>query len=157
MFIALAFIFQSTPVFLPIAGLLLSPLSTLPIILATYFRISLGMITYIATAFLLTFVSIQESIIFIFTTGLLGLTIGAYLFRKTMVLSIFISSVALFLGIMTLTFGVGVAAFGERTHRFSIPTISVIFGVFSFIYASLWNFIVKRFIVYLKKINIFRV
>lgn len=136
MLITLSVIFQSAPVFLPFVGLIISPFSTLPIMLATYFRLSLGVLTYISAAFLLMFVSIQESVIFLFTTGIFGIAIGAFLFRKSIIISIIISGIVLTFGMMTLTFAMGIAAFGDFTYKFSILSISIIFGAFSIIYAS---------------------
>ncbi|MCD8509028.1 MAG: hypothetical protein LRY73_03500 [Bacillus sp. (in: Bacteria)] len=82
MLTAFAVIFQSAPVFLPMVGLAFSPLSTLPIAIAAYLKISLGIAVYVSSALILTFIYLQEAIILVFTTGLLGVSIGTFLFRK---------------------------------------------------------------------------
>jgi hypothetical protein len=71
----IAVIFQSAPVFLPVIGLVFSPLSTVPIALASFYNISLGITVFFSSALILTLVSLQETIIFLFTTGLLGIVI----------------------------------------------------------------------------------
>ena len=75
-------IFQSAPVFLPAIGLLFSPLSTLPIAIAAFYNISLGITVFFSSALILTLVNVQEAIILLFTTGLLGIVIGTLLYRK---------------------------------------------------------------------------
>lgn len=69
----IAVIFQSAPVFLPVIGLAFSPLSTLPIALAAFYNISLGIAMFFSSALILTLVSVQETVILLFTTGLLGI------------------------------------------------------------------------------------
>ena len=75
-FVGLAVVFQSEPVLLPVIWIELSPLSTLPIALAGMLNISLGVTVYIASVIILAFISIEECLILIFTTGILGLVIG---------------------------------------------------------------------------------
>lgn len=149
-------LFQAAPVFLPMIGLALSPLSTLPIILAGYFHLSLGIAVYLASAFLLAFVHIQESIILLFTTGLLGVGIGTFLFRKGMIISILFSSTLLFSGILLLTYVVAISPFGNNTPSNSFLITCIIFGLFSFLYASIWNVCIKKFINYLINIKVIK-
>ncbi|MDQ0257779.1 hypothetical protein J2S74_005241 [Evansella vedderi] len=152
---AIAVIFQSAPVFLPVIGLAFSPFSTLPIALAAFLNRSLGISVYVATAFILTFIYIQEAIILIFTTGLLGITIGTFLYRKGLFVSILFSSLLLSLGMVFLTYFVGIAVFGNLTSTGPIPFTFFIFFSFSLIYASIWNICLRKFIDYLMKIKAF--
>ncbi|MDG5789920.1 hypothetical protein QA612_20905 [Evansella sp. AB-P1] len=155
MLTAIAVIFQSAPVFLPVVGFAFSPLSTLPIALAAFLNISLGIVVYVATAFILTFIYIQEAIILIFTTGLLGLTIGIFLYRKGLFASIFFSSILLSLGMLMLTYFVGIAVFGTMTPLARIPLTLLIFYFFSLIYASIWSIYLKKIINNLIRIKAF--
>lgn len=154
MLTAIAVLFQSAPVFLPAIGLTLSPLSTLPIAIAAVMSISLGFTVFLASALILVFVSSQEAIILLFTTGLLGIVMGALLYRKGIILSIFLSSIALTLGMLALTYIVGIPGFVELTSKFSAPLTFLIFLLFSFAYAGIWNFCLRRFANHLKKTNL---
>lgn len=147
----LAVIFQSAPVFLPVIGLALSPLSTLPIALAAVYNISLGIAVYFSSALILTLVSVQEAIILLFTTGLLGVVMGTLLYRKRRLISILFSSIILSLGMILLTYIVGVPAFGDLTGSASSDLTILIFSIFSLIYASIWNIYLKKFINYCNK------
>ncbi|MBN9647530.1 hypothetical protein J0L31_11060 [Terrisporobacter glycolicus] len=150
----LAVIFQSAPVFLPAIGLFLSPLSTIPIAIAAFSNIFLGIAVFLSSLLILTMISIQESIILLFTTGVLGVVIGALLFRRGIISSILFSSVALSLGITFLTYIVGIPGFVDLANSFS-PTLAFsIFFLFSFIYSSICNICIKKFINYLTKTKI---
>ena len=144
-------LFQSAPVFLPAVGLLFSPLSTLPVAIAAFYHIPLGLTVLISSALILTLVSIQEAIILLLTTGLLGIVIGTFLYRKGMLISIVFSTIILFLGMVSLTYIVGISAFGDLTSSASIPLTLFIFTVFSLIYTSIWNIYIRKFINYLIK------
>jgi len=141
---AIAVLFQSAPVFLPTIGLVLSPLSTLPIAIAAVF----------SSALILVLVNVQETIILLFTTGLLGIFIGTLLYRKGILISILFSSIALTFGMMFLTYIVGISAFVDFSSTLSIPLIFLIFFSFSLVYASIWNICLRKFTNYLIKIKL---
>ncbi|UTR08853.1 hypothetical protein MM300_12990 [Evansella sp. LMS18] len=151
----MAVIFQSAPVFLPVIGLGFSPLSTLPVAIAAFLHIPLGITVYFAAALILAFIYIQEAIILFFTTGLLGIVIGTFLFRRGIVVSIILSGVILTLGMLSLTYIAGIAAFGDLTSSLSIPLTIVTFLSFALVYASIWNICLRKLINYLIKIKAF--
>lgn len=150
----LAVIFQSAPVFLPAIGLFLSPLSTIPIAIAAFSNIFLGIAVFLSSVLILTMISIQESIILLFTTGVLGVVIGSLLFRRGIISSILFSSVALSLGITFLTYIVGIPGFVDLANSFSTTLAFLIFFLFLLIYSSICNICIKKFINYLTKIKI---
>lgn len=151
---AIAVLFQSAPVFLPTIGLVLSPLSTLPIAIAAVSCISLGLSVFFSSALILVLVNVQETIILLFTTGLLGIFIGTLLYRKGILISILFSSIALTFGMMFLTYIVGISAFVDFSSTLSIPLIFLIFFSFSLVYASIWNICLRKFTNYLIKIKL---
>lgn len=150
----LAVLFQSSPVFLPAVGLFLSPLSTLPIAIAAISNIPLGLTVFFSSALVLTLISIQEATILLFTTGLLGVIIGTLIFRKGIISSILFSSVGLSIGMAFLTYLVGIPAFVDLASSFSTAFTSLIFLLFSFVYASICSICIRKFANYLKKIKI---
>ncbi|WP_066718559.1 hypothetical protein [Clostridium sp. Marseille-P299] len=152
--VALTVIFQSAPVFLPSIGLALSPFSTLPIAIAAVINISLGFLVFFASVLILVIVSVEETIILLFTTGVLGIVIGTLLYRKGIKISILVSSVALSLGMICLTYIIGISAFVDLTRLISTPIIFLAYFSFSFIYACIWNICFKKFMNYLIKIKL---
>ena len=146
-----AVLFQSAPVFLPMIGMALSPLSTLPIAIAAVSSISLGFTVFFASALILAIISVQETVILIFTTGLLGIVIGTLLYRKRMVLSVFSSSIALSLGIAFLTYIIGIPSFVDIASQLSIPLAFLIFFSFSLAYATIWHIGLRKLMSYLMK------
>lgn len=144
---------QSAPVFLPALGLALSPFSTLPVAIAAVLNIPLGFAVIFSSALILVMVNIQEAIILLFTTGILGIVIGILLYRKGIIISILISSIALFLGMLCLTYIIHIPAFTNLTDLLSIPLIFLIFFTFSLVYAIIWNICFKKFTDYIVKIK----
>lgn len=151
---SIAVLFQSAPVFLPAIGLALSPLSTLPIAIAAVCNISLGFTVFFSSALILVIVSAQETIILLFTTGLLGIVIGTLLYRKGIIISILFSSIALSIGMIFLTYIVGIPAFIDLTSPLSAPLTFLIFFSFSIVYSSIWNICFRKFMNYLIKIKL---
>ncbi|WP_242865935.1 hypothetical protein [Desnuesiella massiliensis] len=150
----IAVLFQSAPVFLPAIGLALSPLSTLPIAIAAVSNISLGFAVFFSSALILVIVSAQETIILLFTTGLLGIVMGTLLYRKGLIISILFSSIALSLGMISLTYIVGISAFVDLASQLSTPLTFLIFFSFSLVYTSIWSICFRKFMNYIIKINV---
>ncbi len=153
----LTVLFQSAPAFLPAIGLFLSPLSTLPIAIAAFYNVSLGITVFFSSAIILILVNVQEAIILLFTTGLLGIVIGTLLYRKGIFVSILFSSIVLSLGMILLTFVVGISAFGDLTSSLSMFLTVLVFISFSLIYVSIWNIFLRKFINYLIKIKLINI
>lgn len=151
---AVAVLFQSAPVFLPAIGLALSPLSTLPIAIASVSNIALGFSVFFSSTFILAIVSVQEATILLFTTGLLGIVMGTLLYRKGIITSILFSSIALSLGMLFLTYIVGIPGFVDLTSSLSTTLAFLIFFSFSLVYASVWNICFRKFMNYLIKIKL---
>lgn len=151
---AVAVLFQSAPVFLPAIGLVLSPLSTLPIAIASVSNIYLGFSVLFSSTLILAIISTQEAVILLFTTGLLGIVIGTLLYRKEIIISILFSSITLSLGMIFLTYIVGIPGFVDLTSSLSTTLIFLIFFSFSLVYSSIWNIGFRKFMNYLIKIKL---
>ena len=72
---SIAVIFQSAGIFTGL-GFILSMMSTGPLVLASLISLRIGVMTYIITVCLLTIFQPSEVLVFLFTTGLLGLSLG---------------------------------------------------------------------------------
>lgn len=151
-FVALAVMFQASPAFMPGIGLLLSPFSTLPVALSAFLSPCSGLISLLASIFILLFISPQEAIIFILTTGPLGLVLGIC-YRKGVFISILAAAGTIFTGICLLIYAAGVAAFGGLTPgNVSLPAFCI-FILFSLCYSYIWTLMLKFFVKLLKKIG----
>lgn len=138
-FACIAAILQAAGGFLPGIGYFISPLATAPILLCSMFSMSFGVISYFQTILLLLILQPTELIVFPFTTGLLGLGIGAsfYFFRKRLNI-IATGAILLMLGIMILLFLFHFPILGPAiSESFSLLTTGCIF-LFSFLYSWLW-------------------
>lgn len=138
-FAGIAGILQAAGGFLPGIGYFISPLATAPILLCSMFSISFGVMSYFLTIVLLFILQPTELIVFPFTTGLLGLGVGAsfYFFRKR--ISIIVTgTIPLMLGIMSVLFIFRFPILGPAvSDSFSFLTTGSIF-IFAFLYSWLW-------------------
>lgn len=138
-FACIAAILQAAGGFLPGIGYFLSPLATAPILLCSMFSIPFGVMSYFLTIMLLFILQPTELIVFPFTTGLLGLGIGAsfYFFRKRLSI-IATGTILLMLGIMSLIFIFHFPVLGPAvSDSFSfLSTVSIL--LFAFLYSWLW-------------------
>jgi hypothetical protein len=135
----MAALLQSAGGFFPGIGYLISPLATAPILLCSIFSIPSGVMSYVLTNSLLLILQPTELIIFPFTTGLLGLGIGAaFLLFKIRISMIAAGSVLLTLGIITLLYIFQFPVLGPIvSNSFSFLTTGIIF-LFTFFYSWLW-------------------
>src|SRR5690625_2114104 len=138
-FACIAAILQSAGGFLPGVGYLISPLATAPILLCAMFSLLAGASSYILTIMLLVVIQPTELIIFPFTTGLLGLGIGAaFHFCRKRISIVAAGCVLLASGIMSLLFILGFPILGPvSADSFSFLTAGGIL-LFSFFYSWLW-------------------
>jgi riboflavin transporter FmnP len=141
-FTALCVVLQSAPVFLPGAGMLISPFSTLPILVAAMLSAGCGVMTLLCSTAILLFISPEEAAIFFFATGSFGLSLGASIHRKAAV-PVLLSAGSLFIGLLALTYAIGIPAFGSLTDGFPLYAVSFVFLAFSLCYSTLWLILVK--------------
>lgn len=153
----LTVVFQGAPIILPTIGLAFSPLSTLPIALSAYLNIMLSFIVFLAALLILLMISLEEATILLFTTGLLGVIMGTVLYRKGILLSILLSSIALTLGMVSLTYIIDFKGFEKVKSLLSLPLVLLIFLAFSLVYSTIWNISFKRFIKLLNKHKIINI
>lgn len=136
---AIAVILQSAGIFTGI-GYLFSTMTTLPLALAGLLSLRIGVMTYSLTGLLLAILQPSELLIFLFTTGLLGLSLGTgirYL-KRSILVSVF-PATCLTSGISILLYGFRFAVLGPSiTSHFSSLIILGVFG-FALLYGWIWK------------------
>lgn len=152
---AITVILHAAPVFLPVVGLALSPLSSLPVIIGALLFADRVLPMFLAAAALLLLINVQEAIIFLLATGPLGLTAALVavsdipLWRKSL-----IPTSLLTCGILLLIFLVGLPGLQNIVSSLSIIILLAII-LFSFIYSALFMgiafFMQKRMLLMLVK------
>lgn len=146
---AIAVLFQSSPIFLPGIGLLLSPLATLPIAMGAIISTGLGVTALYSATLVLLFISPQEAVIFLFTTGLLGIVLGSTHNHRT-ISSFIYMTLSLFIGINILTHVFSIAVFGDMTPTTSSLFLYLAFIVFSMLYSLIWLVMFRLFLKFIK-------
>ncbi|MEH7386385.1 hypothetical protein V7147_13395 [Bacillus sp. JJ1521] len=136
---SIAVIFQSAGIFTGI-GYILSMMTTGPLVLASLMSLRIGVLTYFVTIFLLAMLQPSELLVFIFTTGLLGLSLGIGLkYLKKSILIIFFAALCLTLGISFLLYVLKFPILGPSvTSHFNSLVLLGIFA-FSFLYSWIWK------------------
>jgi hypothetical protein len=135
---SIALILQSAGIFTGL-GYILSMLTTGPIVLACLLSTRIGLMTYFVTIVLLAVVQPSELLVFPFTTGLLGVSIGFGLkYVKRPIFIILFSSFCLSTGICILLYGIGFPILGPSVS--SEFNILVFFSTFTFsiVYCWIW-------------------
>ncbi|MCT2536687.1 hypothetical protein NC661_20000 [Aquibacillus koreensis] len=135
---AIAALLQAAGLFAGI-GYAFSIMATGPIVLATVISIRIGLITYVLTTCLLVIIQPTEVFIFLFTTGLLGVSlgIGFKLVRQTAMVTL-IGAVSLATGVLSLLYLFQFPILGPSIN--SELSVKVIAGVvaFSLVYSWIW-------------------
>ncbi len=136
---ALAAILQSAGIFTGV-GYIFSMVSTAPIVLACLLSMNIGVMTYFLTILLVAILQPTELFIFMFTTGLLGLSLGfsmKYLRRNILIIAF--SAITLTIGISILLYGIKFAILGPSiTTKISATVILGTFA-FSLLYSWIWK------------------
>ncbi|PLT32864.1 hypothetical protein [Bacillus sp. V5-8f] len=135
----MAALLQAAGGFLLGIGYLISPFAILPILIGTMFSLQMGVMSYFLTILLLFILFPTELVVFPFTTGLLGVGIGAaFSFFKKRLSIISIGAILLTIGIMSLLYVFHFPVLGPAvSDSFSFLTAASIF-LFSFLYTWLW-------------------
>ncbi|THE13009.1 hypothetical protein E1I69_09045 [Bacillus timonensis] len=136
---SIAVIFQSAGIFTGI-GYIMSMMSTGPLVLASLMSLRIGVMTYFVTIFLLTLLQPSELLVFMFTTGLLGLSLGIGLkYLKKSKLIILFAGACLTLGISILLYVLKFPILGPSvTSHFNSMVVLGTFA-FSLLYCWIWK------------------
>lgn len=149
----LSAIFQSMGGLLPGIGYLISPLATAPIVISAVLSAGSGLMSYLLSILLLFLIQPSELIVFPFTTGLLGLGIGAsLLYLKIRLWAVLVGSFSLWMGILLLLYVFRFPILGPvASSAFNLSTIAIVY-VFSLLYSWLWVEISRYFIRKISKV-----
>ncbi|KAB8127050.1 hypothetical protein F9U64_18730 [Gracilibacillus oryzae] len=120
-------------------GYLFSMMATGPIVLATILSIKIGLITYTSTALLLLIIQPSEIVVFLFTTGLLGVGLGiGFKLLKKRILVTMTGAFSLVLGVIVLLYLFQFPILGPGVT--GPPGLFIILGLscFCLLYSWIW-------------------
>lgn len=140
---AITVMIQISPLYLPLAGVSLSALATLPAALAGYLSAATGILTFLISATLVCCWSVPQSVIFLCSSGLLGLTLGIMLKKGLHYLIIACTGALIltcgFLAVGNLL-GIPILPWLAGPKRYLL--IPVLF-LCSFVYSAIWVPVLK--------------
>ncbi|MEH7109781.1 hypothetical protein [Bacillus sp. JJ1764] len=141
---AITTLFQAAGVFTGI-GFAFSILATLPIVLSAMLSLRIGFMSYFITILLLVIMQPSELFVFPFTTGLLGIALGAaFKFYHHWLLITFFGGAALSIGILFLLYVLKFPVLGPDVSYTIDLKIVVIILICSIIYSFVWTGLSKR-------------
>lgn len=145
-FACIAAILQSAGGLLPGIGYIISPLATGPILLLSLLSLPYGVMSYFLTIILLFILQPTELFIFPFTTGLLGLGIGAtFSFFRKRITIIASGTILLMIGIIGLLFIFHFPVLGPAvSDSFSLLTTAIFSSLYSWLWVEMALVIFKR-------------
>ncbi|WP_284037658.1 hypothetical protein [Neobacillus sp. 114] len=133
-------------------GYAFSMLTTLPIVLASMLSLRIGFMSYVITVFLLAIIQPSELLVFPFTTGLLGISMGgAFKLWKSWISITFAGGIGLSIGIMFLLYVLRFPVLGPTISSIFNFKTSVIIFLFSLFYSLIWMGLSKRVFVILSR------
>ncbi|WP_199621894.1 hypothetical protein [Paenibacillus alkalitolerans] len=136
---ALAAVLQSAGGLLPGIGYIISPLATAPMLMAAVYSIRSGITAYFLTIILLLVLQPSELAVFPFTTGLLGLVLGAAFIKLEKRIGLILAaSASLFAGIAAVLYGLRFPLLGPSVSTSIKFTALVYIYLFCFVYAFIW-------------------
>ncbi|HAX72256.1 MAG TPA: hypothetical protein DCY20_01895 [Firmicutes bacterium] len=136
----IATIFQCIPALLSEAFIFFTIFSTFPIFLAARLKTSLGIICYLLTILLISFISPHESLIFIFTNGVVGLSLGVARFYFNATKLIFLlSGLILFLSLNLVPYITGVLLFGFSLQLNLVTQVPLL--IFCLVYCLIFQYL----------------
>lgn len=140
-------IFQCIPTFLSEAFIFLTVFSTVPIYIISKKQPIIGILSYIIAFILISFISSHENIMFIFTNGLVGISLGISDYYTSRILFICsISAILLTTSIFIVNFviGINLLGFSINTSYLSILLIFLASFIYSFVFLYVCRFFYKR-------------
>lgn len=120
-------------------GYVFSIMATGPKVLATVISARIGFLTYVVTAMLLIFLQPSEVLVFLFTTGLLGVSLGVgfKLVKKQPAVGI-IGGLSLASGILALLYLFHFPVLGPSVSNKVSGSLTVAVILFSLLYSFFW-------------------
>ena len=139
---------QISPLYLPLIGVSLSALSTLPVALSAYLHGVTGSLTFLVSGVILCFWSVPQALVFWLSSGLLGLCLGFLMKREySLPVVVGISALALTLGVLFAGKLLGVPALpwlsgGKRA--FLVPLLLASSLLYTFIWVPVLSVLLAR-------------
>ena len=131
-------IFQCIPALFSEVFIFLTIFSAIPIYYMARKQPNIGILTYLIAFILITIISPHENIMFLFTNGVVGLSLGFFTYYiDEKVLVSLLSGFILSISICILNFIIGINVIGFTINFAIIPLICIF--LFSFIYCLVFN------------------
>lgn len=137
-FAALAALIQLVPFFFSEMFVLVTMLSAIPIYIIARKNPRTGIITYFVSGVLILLFSVHEGLLFYFTNGIIGVSLGCLSNRFRRISIIWpCSTLILAVALITLNYGIGIPVFGGALPGNRIVQLMILLS-FSFLYNLLF-------------------
>lgn len=140
--------FQTLPVFLSEAFIILTAFSAIPVYIISRMNPKIGISTAITSFIIIGFFSLHESMLFIFTNGTIGVSLGCFTYytsKRTIIIPA--SAVILSATLSIANFAIGIPIFGAPIPATQLIQILIIIAFalcYCIMYSFLCEFIFKK-------------
>ena len=140
-FAAIAALFQLVPNFFSEMFVLMTVFSALPIYIISRINPKTGVVAYVVADFMVMLLSVHEGLLFLFTNGIIGLTLGIcnYYIKQKSIIWI-ISSTTLIVSLCLVNYGIGIPVFGGDLPGKIGLQLSILSG-FSLVYNIIFYYV----------------
>ncbi len=138
---AIAALFQLLPNFLSELFVFMTIFSTLPIYIISRINPKTGVLSYIVADFMVMLFSVHEGILFLFTNGIIGLSLGicSYYIKRNIIIWM-ICSIILTAALCIINYWIGIPVFGGDLPGKIVIQLASLLG-FSFAYNIIFFYI----------------
>ena len=155
LFAVIAALLQLTPLLFSEIFIFFTIFSAVPIYIVTRINPKAGVLSYFVAAMIISLLSTHEGLFFIFTNGIIGISLGicSYYTNKKLI-TWFLSSVILTITLCIMNFGIGIPVLGSKLPGIIIIQIAILFlvsALYNIFYLYFSNFIFNL----LKKFKVF--
>lgn len=151
---AITALIQLVPFFFSEMFVLVTMLSAIPIYIIARLNLRTGILTYLVAGALILLFSVHEGLLFYFTNGFIGVSLGCLCNRFQRITLIWpISTLMFAAALIALNYGIGIPVFGGDLPGNSIIQVLLLLG-FSFLYNILFFYAAGYIFQRLKRIGI---
>lgn len=155
LFAVIAALFQLIPTLFSEVFVFFTIFSAVPIYIVSRINPKAGVLSYFVASMIVTLLSIHEALFFLFTNGIVGISLGIcshYTKVKTITWSL--SSLVLTITLSIMNYGIGIPVFGSKIPGIIIIQIAIIF-LFSIVYNVFYYYFSSFIFNLLKKLKIY--
>lgn len=155
LFAIISALFQLIPTMLSEVFVFLTIFSAVPIYIVSRINPKAGVLSYFVASMTIMLLSVHEGLFFLFTNGIVGISLGiCNHFTKMKSIILFLSSSVLTITLSLMNYGIGIPVFGSKIPGAMVIQILILF-LFSIVYNIFYYYFSSFIFNLLKRLKIY--